>query len=411
LVAHEVTSRHVASAYPFAYPPPPPGDGPVIGIDGLSQGLWRFDPWRLYAAKPRQLTSLGMLVLGPLGRGKSAAIKTYLARQHQLAQARLVVLDPKGEYRRLADMLDLAHVALVPGGAHRLNPLDPGPAATDGDRLAVGRERAAMVEALTGVALARRLDPAESAGVTAVCSGLPAAATLADVVAGLLEPARSTAADLHLEPVAAAAALRPAGLALGRLVAGPLAGMLDGPTTVAIDWSGPGVVLDLSAVFTGEALGPVMVCAAAWLSGLIAARAGRRILVLDEAWALLGRPELAAWLQTTVKLSRTLGVQVIVVTHRLSDLRAQADAGSAAERQAAGLLADLETQLIFGQPPSERKDATELLGLSSTEADLVCQLPPYRALWRYRGRLGVVDHLLAADDVDLVDTDGGIVER
>jgi type IV secretory pathway VirB4 component len=383
----------------------------VIGLDGLSQGLWRYDPWRLYAATPRELTSLGMLVLGPLGRGKSAAIKTYLARQHQLAGAHLMVLDPKGEYRALADRLGLAHVALTPGGHQRLNPLDPGPAPAGNGRGAMGRDRAAMVEALTAVAVARRLEPAESAGITAVCAALPAAATVAEVVAGLLEPARSTAAALHLDPPGAATALRPAGLALGRLVAGPLAGMLDGPTTVAIDWSGPGVVLDLSAVFTGEALGPVMVCAATWLSRLIAAGAGRRILVLDEAWALLGRAELAAWLQATVKLSRTLGVQVIVVTHRLSDLRAQAEAGSAAERQAAGLLADLETQLIFGQPASERKDAAELLGLSSSEAELVCQLPPYRALWRYRGRLAVVDHLLAADELGLVDTDGGIVER
>jgi hypothetical protein len=408
MVAHEVTSRHVASAYPFAFPPPPDGHGPVIGLDAVSEAVWRFDPWELYESRPRQLTSLGMLVLGPLGRGKSAAVKAYLIRHGQLNRARVVVLDPKGEYRALAVRLDLAHVALAPGGKERFNPLDAGPLGVS-DGLQLARARGGVVEALAAVALARRLEPAEGAGIAAVCAGLDSNATLAEVVAGLLDPAPVVAAAVHLDTVAAAGALRQVGLALGRLLAGPLSGMLDGPSTVAIDPAGPGLVLDLSAVFTGEGLGPVMVCATAWLSRLVGAGGGRRILVLDEAWALLGRPELAAWLQATVKLSRSLGVQVIVVTHRLSDLRAQADAGSAAERQAAGLLGDLETQLIFGQPPSERRDAAELLGLSSAEADLICQLPPYRALWRCGGRRAVVDHLLAADELDVIDTDAGIL--
>ena len=43
-----------------------------------------------------------MLVLGPLGRGKSAAVKAYLARHRRLAGAQVVVLDPKGEYGPLA---------------------------------------------------------------------------------------------------------------------------------------------------------------------------------------------------------------------------------------------------------------------------------------------------------------------
>jgi hypothetical protein len=265
-----------------------------------------------------------------------------------------------------------------------------------------------MVEALAAISLGRRLEPAESAGIAAACAGLRAGAVLADAVEALLDPGPATASALRLPPPAAADVLRSAGLGLGRLMAGPLAGMLDGATTVALDWSGPGLVVDLSATFATEALGPVMVCATAWLARLVAGTGGRRILVLDEAWALLGRPELAAWLQATVKLSRSLGVQVVVVTHRLSDLRSQADAGSTAERQAAGLLADLETQVIFGQPPSERAEAATALGLSAAEADLVCQLPPWRALWRSGGRLGVVDHLLAADEVDLADTDAAI---
>jgi hypothetical protein len=400
LVPHEVTSRHSASAYPWQYPPAPAGAGPLVGLDVLSGGLWRFDPWELY--RNRVITSLGMLVLGRLGRGKSAAVKTYADRHHQACGVQLLVLDPKGEYGGLADRLGLARIDLAPGGRCRLNPLDPGPQPDVGQ---LGRSRAVMLEALAACGLDRRLEPAERAGLSAVAANLDPAATLVDAVGGLLEPGLAVAASVRMSGHEAAVALRPVGLALGQLVDGPLAGMLDGPATIDIAWDGPGLVLDLSATFGTDALGPVMVCAGAWLARLLSSRGRRRILILDEAWALLARPELARWLQSVVKLSRTFGVQVIVVTHRLSDLSGQADEGSAAQRQAQGLLADLETHVLFGQPAAEQSRAVDLLGLTPVEAEAVCHLPPFRALWRAGRMVGLVDHLLGPGDDELIDTD------
>ena len=59
--------------------------------------------------------------------------------------------------------------------------------------------------------------------------------------------------------------------ALGKLIERSLRGMFDGPTTVRIDWDGPGLVLDLSAVFQDrEALSLVLLAATAWLQAVLA---------------------------------------------------------------------------------------------------------------------------------------------
>ena len=214
------------------------------------------------------------------------------------------------------------------------------------------------------------------------------------------------AAQLSTTSERLAAAVRPVALELRRLLDGDLAGMVDGPTTVALDPHGPGVVVDLSAVAGSDALVPVMVCAGAWLTAALSTGASRRrLLLVDEAWALLHSAATTAWLQSVSKLARAHGVALITVVHRLSDYSGQADAGTATVARAKGLLADAETKVVYRQAPSERALARELLGLTGVETDLVCRLPRYRALWLVGPHAAVVDHLLAPDEVGLVDTD------
>jgi hypothetical protein len=110
-------------------------------------------------------------------------------------------------------------------------------------------------------------------------------------------------------------------------------------------------------------------------------------------------------LQGVSKLARRHGIALITVVHRLSDLSGQADAGTAIAARAQGLLADAETKVVYRQAPGERTLAAELLGLTGVETDLVCRLARHRALWLVGAHGAVVDHVLAPDEVDLVDTD------
>ena len=145
--------------------------------------------------------------------------------------------------------------------------------------------------------------------------------------------------------------------------------MFDGPSTVPLRWDGPGLVLDLSAVpLDSDALPLVMVAAAGWLQQLMACPGPQRVQVLDEAWALLGNRHTAGYLQTCFKLGRTYGTANLCITHRASDLVAQADDGSSTAKIAAGLLADSATKIILRQAPDQLDAAARHFGLTEPES-------------------------------------------
>ena len=111
------------------------------------------------------------------------------------------------------------------------------------------------------------------------------------------------------------------------------------------------------------------------------------------------------WLQANMKLSRALGQQIILVMHRLADLRAAGAEGSREVRLAEGLLADAETKVIYAQPPDQLPLTRELLGLTDTEAELLPTLRRGEALWKVGRRSFLVHHRLSSFEQALVDTD------
>jgi hypothetical protein len=113
-------------------------------------------------------------------------------------------------------------------------------------------------------------------------------------------------------------------------------------------------------------------------------------------------------LQSSWKLSRAFGVSNIAVLHRLSDLTSAGASGSEQVGLAQGLLADSETRVVYAQPPGEVERAGDLLGLSSTEAELVPHLQRGVALWKVGGRSFLVQHRLSAAEGVLVDTDASM---
>jgi type IV secretory pathway VirB4 component len=377
----------------------------LVGRDLLG-GAFAHDPFELYEAGI--LTNPNMIVFGQIGRGKSAFVKSYLWRQAVFGR-RAWVVDPKGEYGPLAVARGVTPIALRPGGTICLNPLDPVP----GDE--EGRRRAELLVSLAAASLGRNLLPAERTAVELAvnaCRHRQAAPTLPQVVDALLAPAPESATEVYTDASGLAADGRQVALELRRLVAGDLRGMFDGPTTPGIQLDGPLVVLDLSAVYHSAALGVLMTCAAAWLQAALGGAQGGRsgagpiLLVVDEAWAILGNLAVARWLQSSWKLSRAYGVANIAVLHRLSDLSAAGAAGSEQVGLAKGLLADSETRVIYGQAPGEVAAAGELFGLSETEADLLPRLGRGVALWRVGRYSFLVQHLLGTGERRFVDTDG-----
>ena len=421
LPAHQVTTRNLGAAYPFIAEAGLGRRGVVIG-DDLLGGSFVFDPFELYAAGV--VSNPNMVVFGQIGRGKSAFVKTFLWRQAVFGR-RAWVVDPKGEYGDLADAWGVRPVALRPGGAVRLNPLDPGP---DGEGTGPGRRRDAgawsswprwPAPAWAGAwcrasaprsvrrssRRARRRPRPRCRWSWSRCS--PRATTrrarCAPERRTLLEDGRDVALELR------------------RLVHGDLCGMFDGPTTPGLDLSAPLVVLDLSALYSSAALGVLMACATAWLqaalartavaSGAAPAGRGQFFLVVDEAWAILSNLGVARWLQSSWKLSRAFGVSNVAVLHRVSDLRSVGASDSEQVALAQGLLSDSETRVVYAQSPGELDAAAELLSLSHTEADLLPQLRRGIALWKVGQRSFLVQHRLSALERRIVDTDAAMTAR
>jgi type IV secretory pathway VirB4 component len=401
---HRSTTRHAQAIYPFMAAGGLGGRGVFIGRDS-SGGAFCYDPWVLYGEGV--LDDPNTIVLGKLGQGKSALVKTLLWRM-LLFGRRAFVLDVKREYGPLCEAVGVKPISLVPGAGVRLNPLASRP------------EEHAQLELLRAVAVTAiggSLTQIEAAALREALRAVRERGirepTLPDVAAILFAPVSDMAARLRTSTERLAADARRAALALQDLCEGPLRGMFDGPTTPGLDLDAKLLVLDLHAVRDSPAVGILMACATAWMSALLARmaeRPGRERLVnvADESWKIVQHTGLGEWFQSNFKLARQFGVMNLVVLHKLADLQAAGDAGSRAARIAEGLIADASTRIVYQQDESQIPLTRTLLGLSESEAQLLTMLSAGQALWRVGSRSFVVQHYRSRLEAELTDTDTGM---
>jgi type IV secretory pathway VirB4 component len=404
--AHYSTTAHLRAAMPFQASSGLGGRGVYLGREATG-GAFCFDPFDLY--ERGVLTGPAMVVLGEIGRGKSAFVKAYLHRQCGVFGRRTVIVSPKrGEYDELAAAFGVTPIRLRPGGHVVLNPLQ-----------SRSGEEQVELRALRGVAaatLARALTPAEDAALAHALravrrdEGVP---TLPRVVHVLLDPPADAWAERWTSREQWLAESRDASLALDRLCEGDAAGMFDGETSRGVSLEAPLVVLDLSAVADSSAISILMTAAMGWVQAQIAEESDadhrKRIIVVDEAWRVLANLSAAEALVDTVKHSRSYGIQTVIVTHRIGDLAAAGDEGTRVSRIAEGLLSDAETKVVFAQAPDQVALARERLGLTATEAEILPQLARGEALWKVGTRSFLVLHRLSERERGICDTDGRMI--
>lgn len=403
---HQDTSATWAGAYPFLAEGGLGADGVFVGRDLHSGSSFVYDPWVLY--QRGLVTAPNMVVAGIVGAGKSALAKALYLRSLAFGRRVYIPCDPKGEHTAVAQAVGGRAIALGPGMAARLNPLDEGhrPPSTDDTAWAeqVTARRRTLVGALTEAMLARHLHPVEH---TAIDIALDATVRTSDVpvlprvVDHLMAPDRTDDTDGRLAEDG-----RHVAHALRRLVRGDLAGLFDGPSTIRFDPSLPMLSLDLSRVAENDsALGVLMTCASAWMEGVLAdPDGGQRWVVYDEAWRLMSHPALLRRMDAHWRLARHYGIANMLIIHRLSDLDNVGDTGSAQRSLAAALLANAETRVIYRQETDQLGTTAQTLNLTRTEATLLPTLGLGQGLWRIRNRSFLVQAQLHPAEAQLFET-------
>jgi hypothetical protein len=190
-------------------------------------------------------------------------------------------------------------------------------------------------------------------------------------------------------PEDVSAASRSLAHTLRRVVFGDLAGMFDGPSTVAFDSNTPMMVVDTSALkgASPEAQALSRLATANWVrrSSLGGNRQARVIVHEEAAVELLNEVAAGDGLSERVedeKIARHLGTSNWYLLHRVADLDALGDRGSALNSQALGLLADCDTRISYAQQSGEINRSREVLGWNETQAGLVKKLRRGEGLWQ-----------------------------
>ena len=406
---HRATTDVLGRAYPFLAEAGLGSDGVFIGSDSWSSAAFVYDPWTLY--EQGVLTNPNQLLAGVIGKGKSMLAKSLATRSIAFGRKVYVPGDPKGEWSVVCRAVGGQVIELGGTLSTRLNPLDEGPrlAGTDDAtwKVETAKRRRALLGSLTESALGRPLYSTEHTALDAAleCAvGDSKTPILPMVVDALFAPAKDRLGSSVNQLIADG---RDAGHALARLVHGDLAGLFDGPSTVAFDPALPMLSLDLSRISGSDQLvGLVMSCASAWMEAALAdPKAGQRYVIYDEAWRLIAQPSLLARMQSQWKLARALGIANLMIIHRLSDLDAVGDANSEARNLALGLLADCSTKIIYAQEADEAKRTGGVLGLSSTEIGQLPELDRGEGLWRIGERSFMVRHICTMAELALFDTD------
>jgi hypothetical protein len=405
---HQDTSATLAGAYPFLAEGGLGNDGVFVGQDVYSGTSFVFDPWVLYSRG--LLTAPNVVLAGIVGSGKSALAKSLYTRSIAFGRRVYVPGDPKGEHTPVAEAVGGKAIILGHGMASRLNPLDEGhrPPGVDDVRWGaqVTARRRDLVGALAETVLDRRLDPVEHTAVDVALRGAVRSAdvpVLPLVVDRLLQPDRADDVDGRLAEDG-----RVVGHSLRRLVAGDLAGLFDGPSTVRFDPTLPMLSLDLSRVSeNGTLISVLMTCASAWMeSALLDPSGGQRWVVYDEAWRLMSHPALLRRMDAHWRLARHYGIANLLIFHKLSDLDNVGDQGSAMRALASSLLANAETRVVYRQESDQLGTTATALALTGTEEQLLPTLGTGQGLWRIKHRSFVVQHQLHPAELALFDTTG-----
>lgn len=433
LVTYQTSTHEIGAWFPFLAADPLPPVGARMGYDVISGSSFHAHPieWVLrgLASNPNIIT------WGEPGLGKTSTIAALAARLACFGVKLWVAGDVKGEYSPLVRALGGTPIALGHANGARLNALDLGPLAARWPSFGVARQRAELdgvlarwTTLLLALAQAQGAAPTvtDEAVLSAALRDLTGAAdgatqlrevTIPTVARALADPSehlwrdtRFASARHFLDHT------RPLTDALRNLCAGPLAGLFDAPTTLAIDWSAPAQSLDLSGLRArgDRAIAIALTCLGSW-SSLITehADAAVRIVIRDEVWRQLQLGLRAVQtIDAELRLSRLDRAIQVLIGHKPSDPLTAGATGSQEVAITKDLYALCGIRILCGQSTRVADDLADDFGLSGKEQDSITGWATERrgrALWKLHSQPGrMIQTVLSTTEKALLDTNAAL---
>ena len=367
----------LAAAWPFGGGGINHGQGIVLGHD-QDGGLVLLNRWN--PPPETGLTNKNFAILAPPGGGKSHTVKVAMIREWALG-AKVIVIDPEREYRRLAQALGGAWVNCA-GGGTRINPLQapalPPDTDDDGEPVAatplvahIQRVLDFLATYLPDLTALLRAHLEQAVEESYAAQGIPLEVTPEQIAAipaerwphvGAVYARCQAHAAESADWQTLAALLRTAG-------EGVLAALWAGPSTVPPTQAADFVVLDIHELADSpehvKRAQYVNVLGYAW--DLIRAdRSEKKLLVVDEAWMLISQeaPEALKFMKALSKRIRKYEGSMNVVTQNVIDFLAPSIRDDGEQ-----VLTNSAFVLLLRQGGKDLQALTELFSLSDAEQD------------------------------------------
>lgn len=337
----------LSAAFPFASPDlnaPVGQTGVLYGMNVASSGVVVWDRFAQ--------DNHNSVVLARSGAGKSYFTKLEALRL-LYPGVQVCVVDPEGEYQRLAEVTGGTHIALGAEGV-AFNPFDL-PADQSGDVLI---RRALFTQTLVSAMLGEPLTPAARPVVDRAVLAAYAAKGISSDPATWTRPAPLLADLVEQLAISKAPEGRTIADRLSPYVAGSYKELFAGATTTRPD--GHLIVFSLRDLPDEvKSVGVLLALDAIWRKVANPADRRPRLVIVDEAWMLMKQAEGAQFLYRLAKSARKHWAGLTVVTQDAADLLAS-DLGRAVVTNSA-------TQILLRQAPQAVAAVGEAFGLSEGE--------------------------------------------
>lgn len=395
LPPYDATTRNSVSLFPLPKSNPF-NKGVVMGVNRLTTSPFRLSPWDYYG---HEISSYSMLIFGEKGKRKSTFTKALVLR-HFIMGIPAYIIDPKGEYGDLAKTLGISVIDPSQGSVCPLAKI-PGWGAK-----AMEDHRTKYITTLVEIYLHRPLSITEQHVVRGLAKELDQIEL--PILDDVIQRAQTEQFPLppevnRIEAPKAVAQVRDA-LVLAR---DQLHDVLNVRPLHDATIPKNGLVVNLAKWYEDPVqLAVVLASVTTWLSSRLHTP-GRKLLVLDEAWAIFQNEAFVRWLQAHLKFSRQWALSTVLVVHKPSDLTAQSSSGSVANSISQGIIAEFAIIVSFYLP----KNAVvplESYGLAPYHLEWISnpQVLPAGSAFVYMGnRFGILDMIVTSYELQLVNTD------